>query len=80
MARRGASLEQFLTLLTGDVFNWQIMQEDSTQIGDVYRDLGYANTVVSHDTKLDRDAQTVDLTYRIQKGNLVYIRQIIVQK
>lgn len=65
-----------IQLAPGGVFSYTEMQGDIQRLGDVFRDKGYANATVSNDHNLDPDAKTVDFTYRIQKGELVYFRRI----
>lgn len=68
-----------IELEADEVFDYATMQEDVQRVGDVFRDLGYANTTVSNSHRLDPDAHTVEFTYSVQKGELVYIGRIEVR-
>lgn len=57
-------------------FDYQKLQQDVQRIGDMYRDKGYANTVVNFTPKVDPDTRLVQLVFKVQKGDLVYFRRI----
>ena len=68
-----------LGMLKGQTFDYTRMQQDIRRVGDVYRDLGYANANVSNDHTLDPDNKIVHFTYRIAPGDLVYFRRITIR-
>jgi len=74
-----STLEKRLTLKTGEWFDYANMQADTASIAGVYRDRGYANANVSSDHQIDPDGKTFGVTFRIQKGEPVYIRRIEVR-
>ena len=71
--------EELLALVElqpGKVFDYMLMQRDSTTLSDKYKDLGYANATVSNSHVANIDDKTVDFTYIIQKGIKVHIGRI----
>jgi outer membrane protein insertion porin family len=67
-----------LELGTGDVFNREILREDVERIRDVYVDQGYAYADVAPSTRENEQEHTVDITFRISKGNKVKFERIAV--
>jgi outer membrane protein insertion porin family len=63
----------------GDIFDYSVMQADVQRIGDVFRDMGYANATVTSGHDLDPENNRIDITYAIQKGTLVYFNRIEVR-
>ncbi len=57
-------------------FDYKTLQGDVGRIGDMFRDRGYANTVVNFQPKVDPATKIVDVTFNVQKGDLVYFRRI----
>jgi outer membrane protein insertion porin family len=55
------------------------MQKDVGRLGNAFRNLGYANATVTYDFKLHADKKSVDFRYKVQKGLLVRIRNIIIR-
>jgi outer membrane protein insertion porin family len=66
-------------LKEGARFDYQVMIQDLSKIGDAFRDLGYANTSVTYDYKLHVERKLVDFTYKVQKGEPVRFGRIIVR-
>jgi outer membrane protein insertion porin family len=65
-----------IVLKPGDRFNRSQIGKDITALADVYKDKGYAYANVAPATGMDVAKKTVDLTYEMQKGNLVTIERI----
>ena len=57
----------------GQIFDVRVMIDDMKNIGDHYRDRGYAFADTSYDFLPDRSNQTLKVVYKIQKGSLVDI-------
>jgi len=68
-----------ITLRQGDVFDYQQLQKDVQALGDAFRDRGYANTTVTYDHKVHPEERVVDFVFKVQKGELVYFRRIVVR-
>jgi len=60
----------------GSVFNRSILRTDIGVLTDVYGDKGYAFATINPQTRLDNDKKTVDMTFDIEKGELVTIERI----
>ncbi|MCB9728318.1 MAG: outer membrane protein assembly factor BamA [Deltaproteobacteria bacterium] len=69
-------LEAKIELKPGDIFDWTRMQSDAQRIGDVFRDLGYANATVTNGHKLHEEDRTLELVFTVQRGDPVYFRRI----
>ncbi len=74
-----ATLQRRLNLKEGEWFDYANMAADSSNLAGSYRDRGYANANVSTDHKVDPETLTFGVTYKIQKGDPVYIRRIEVR-
>ncbi len=68
-----------LGLAPGAWFDYAMMQQDVQSLAAAYKDRGYANATVSTDHKVDPETLTFGVTFRIQKGDPVFIRRIEVQ-
>ncbi|MDD2581305.1 MAG: outer membrane protein assembly factor BamA [Desulfuromonadaceae bacterium] len=69
-------LEKKLKSVPGEVFNRSLLRADIGVLTDVYGDKGYAFANINPLTKLDNDKKTVDMTFDIEKGELVSIERI----
>jgi outer membrane protein insertion porin family len=65
-----------LTLQAGDDFDALKMQQDTIMLKELYQDLGYANATISNASYRDTENRTIGFTYKIQKGEKVYIDRI----
>ena len=72
-----ALLEQ-LTITNESYFNRSLLEKDVLHLTDVYGDEGYAYAGVTPRTSPDPKALTVDVTYQIEKRQLVYFDEIII--
>ncbi|MFO7607025.1 MAG: outer membrane protein assembly factor BamA [Desulfurivibrionaceae bacterium] len=62
-----------------EFFSRRILREDVLRITDFYADKGYAFAEVYPRTTRNRADQTVDLDFRIDKGQLVTINRIVIE-
>ncbi len=65
-----------LQLKPGKIFNAFDVQKDIQQLGDLYKDQGYAFTTVGNDTDLHPEIRVLDFTYMIQKGEKAHLGRI----
>ncbi|MES1158120.1 MAG: outer membrane protein assembly factor BamA [Haliangium ochraceum] len=73
------SREAFLARVSvkpGEIFNRSKLSEDLQQLTDFYKDRGYAYVNATPSTPVDEKTLTVDVTFEIQKGELVYFERI----
>lgn len=71
-----ADLRKKLKSEPGEVFNRSILRSDIGVLTDVYGDKGYAFATINPQTRLDNEKKTVDMTFDIEKGELVSIERI----
>ncbi len=71
-----ADLQKKLKSEPGAIFNRSILRGDIGTLTDVYGDKGYAFATINPLTHLDNDKKTLDLTFDIEKGDLVSIERI----
>lgn len=60
----------------GEIFNKSTLRTDIATLTDAYADKGYAFANVNPLTRPDSDKKTVDMTFDMEKGELVYIDRI----
>ncbi|MBC8260047.1 MAG: outer membrane protein assembly factor BamA [SAR324 cluster bacterium] len=65
-----------LLLLEGEIYNPFLQNRDRSGISEIYHEQGYAFVRVFPETKVDEVAKTVDVTYRIKKGEKAYIGRL----
>jgi outer membrane protein insertion porin family len=63
----------------GEIFNRSKLSDDLQKLTDLYKDRGYAYVNASPATPVDEKTRTVDVTFEIQKGELVYFDRINVR-
>ena len=63
-------------LTSDEIFSRKILNEDISRLSDVYGDEGYATVNVNPVTSVDPKEKRIDVTFDIQKGELVYIERI----
>lgn len=61
---------------SGEVFSRANLRADIGTLTDMTADKGYAFNNVNPQTKADPDRKTMDLTFEVEKGDLVYIERI----
>ncbi len=71
-----ADLQKKLKIEEGEVFNRSLLRTDIGVLTDVYGDKGYAFATINPQTRLDNDKKTIDLTFDMEKGELVSIERI----
>lgn len=71
-----ADLRKKLKSEPGEIFNRSILRTDIGVLTDVYGDKGYAFATINPLTRLDNDKKSVDMTFDIEKGELVSIERI----
>lgn len=76
MLESAAELRKKLKTEPGEVFNRSTLRADIFTLTDTYADKGYAFANVNPLTKPDPDRKSVDLTFDMEKGELVYIERI----
>ncbi len=59
-----------------EFFNRQVLQDDITALTDLYSEEGYAYPDIAPLLDQDVEQLTVDITYKIAKGKLVYFQKI----
>ncbi len=60
----------------GEIFNRSILRTDIGTLTDVYGDKGYAFATINPQTRPDNEKKIIDLTFDVDKGELVYIERI----
>lgn len=69
-------LKKKLRSESGEIFNRSILRGDIGVLTDVYGDEGYAFATVNPQTRLDNEKKIVDMTFDVEKGELVSIERI----
>ena len=71
-----ADLRKKMKSVPGETFNRSLLRTDIGVLTDVYGDKGYAFATINPQTRQDNDKKTIDLTFDVEKGDLVYIERI----
>ncbi len=71
-----ADLRKKLKSIPGETFNRSLLRTDIGVLTDVYGDKGYAFATINPQTRQDNEKKTIDLTFDVEKGDLVYIERI----
>ncbi len=71
-----ADLRKQLKSEPGEIFNRSILRTDIGVLTDLYGDKGYAFATINPQTRLDNDKKLVDMTFDVEKGELVTIERI----
>lgn len=69
-------IQKLITISPGEVFSGAKANQTTVAIRDFLGDLGYAFANVNPNPVLDRDSQTVDLTFFIDPSRRVYVRRV----
>ena len=69
-------LMERITVKSGELFNRSKLQKDIMGLVERYRDKGYAYANVTPLTNIDSDKRIVDLTFDVQKGQVVIFERI----
>ena len=65
-----------LLLEQGEIYNPFLQNRDRSGISEIYYERGYAFVRVVPETKVHKETKTVDVTYRILKGEKAYIGRL----
>jgi outer membrane protein insertion porin family len=71
-----ADLRKKLKSERGEIFNRSLLRTDIGVLTDVYGDKGYAFATINPQTRLDNEKKIVDMTFDVEKGDLVSIERI----
>ncbi len=71
-----ADLRKKLKSEPDEIFNRSLLRTDIGVLTDVYGDKGYAFATINPQTRLDNEKKIVDMTFDIEKGELVSIERI----
>jgi len=71
-----ADLRKKLKSESGEIFNRSILRTDIGVLTDVYGDKGYAFATINPQTSLDNEKKIVDMTFDVEKGELMSIERI----
>ncbi len=71
-----ADLRKKLKSEPGEIFNRSVLRTDIGVLTDLYGDKGYAFASINPQTRLDSEKKIVDMTFDIDKGELVSIERI----
>ncbi|MBW2120969.1 MAG: outer membrane protein assembly factor BamA [Deltaproteobacteria bacterium] len=71
-------LFKLLKTKTGTVYRNVQVQQDMLKLTDLYADQGYANVEIRPLVRLDQETNTVNLTFKIDKGKKVYFERITI--
>lgn len=71
-----ADLKKKLKDEPGEIFNRSTLRSDIGVLTDVYGDKGYAFATINPLTRMDNEKKTIDVTFDIEKGELVSIERI----
>ena len=69
-------LMEGLLLEQGEIYNPFLQNRDRSGISEIYYERGYAFVRVVPETKVHKETKTVDVTYRILKGEKAYIGRL----
>ena len=69
-------LMEGLLLEEGEIYNPFLQNRDRSGISEIYHERGYAFVRVVPETKVYKETKTVDVTYRIVKGEKAYIGRL----
>jgi len=79
---KGDLLESADTLMkklkqkSGELFNRSLLRTDVFALTDIYADKGYAFANATPQTKINPESHTIDITFEMEKGELVHIDRI----
>ncbi|MFB6351264.1 MAG: outer membrane protein assembly factor BamA, partial [Bradymonadaceae bacterium] len=76
MLRKREVLREMIKFEGGQTFSYGQMRRDANKLKTLYQDEGYAFAQVKPLTRINREEQTVDLTFQLKKSGKVYFRRI----
>lgn len=71
-----ANLERLVLVKKGDVFSRKKVTETVAAMGEALGDLGYGFPAINAEPRIDEETKTVFITFVIDPGRHVYVRQI----
>ena len=72
----GKSLEDYITVEEGEIFNREKLGRDLLTLKTRFEDEGYAYANITPVTKIDSEKRTVGLIFEVDKGDKVYYERI----
>ncbi|NQT22841.1 MAG: outer membrane protein assembly factor BamA [Candidatus Omnitrophica bacterium] len=69
-------VEKLIYMKKGDPFSYSVLSKDMNDIRQFYFLKGYMNVDIKADRKIDPSTNTIDLHYRINAGDVVYVGMI----
>jgi outer membrane protein insertion porin family len=79
LLRDKRDFQKLMSVKEGETFNRSRLVQDITKLNDIYKDAGYAYVNIQPLTAIDPKTRTVDVTFDVQKGNLVYFGRIVIR-
>ena len=76
LIKEADELYKALKITQEKVYNREVIRSDVLELSEIYADEGYAFPDISPEIKEDDKEHTVDITYRISKGNKVKFERI----
>lgn len=70
---------QKLEMLPGLTYSQYYLSQDVESIREYYHAQGYMNARIIPDVRLNRDSGKVDVTYRIEEGELFFVEKVVVR-
>ncbi|HTL48184.1 MAG TPA: outer membrane protein assembly factor BamA [Verrucomicrobiae bacterium] len=74
-----SELWQKLEMLPGLTYSQYYLSKDIEKIRDYYHDQGHIDVRIVPDVKLNRDSGKVDVTYKIEEGDLYFVEKVIIR-
>ena len=71
-------LSEKVLLKESQLYNREQVRKDVITLTDMYSDKGYANVNVAPVIDVDKENKVVNITYNIEKGDLVYFNRIVI--
>lgn len=70
---------QQLEMLPGLTYSQYYLSQDIERIREYYNDQGYINARVVPDIQLNRDNGKVDVTYRLEEGDMFFVDKVLIR-
>ena len=74
-----SELWQKLEMLPGLTYSQFYLSKDIEKIRDYYQDQGHVDARIVPDVRLNRDSGKVDVTYKIEEGDLYFVEKVMVR-
>ncbi len=79
LIKPAAEIKKMLKLGPGQVYSRTTLEIDRDRVAELYAAKGYAKVRVFTKPTIDAKSKTVALTYRIKKGELIYLERIVIR-